>query len=122
MSSCWPVASPKLPAATPKCRRAGSAGWSPAGCATRCARAWCRRAGAMPLACVGPRGWGELHLPEEMQVAAAHRQRIGAALEVHVSRLVGAAHHLGHLAQVDDDGTVHLHEGLGIELVDQFAD
>src|ERR1700742_41457 len=55
-----------------------------------------------------------------MQIAAAHRQNFGAALQMDISRFLRTAHDARDGTKVYDDRSMHLREMRSIELRYQF--
>src|SRR5947207_1442405 len=60
------------------------------------------------------------HLPEELHVAAAHRQHFLAPLQVDLGGLVVEPLHVAYRAEVDDHGAMHLREALRVELAEEI--
>ena len=60
------------------------------------------------------------HLAEQVEVVAADRQHLRAALQVDVGRFVVAARDMADRPQIDHDRSVHLRELRGIELYHQL--
>ena len=65
---------------------------------------------------------GRLHLPEEMDVAAAHRQHIVASLQVNLRRFIVMTLHVADRTQIHNNRSMDLRELLRIELLEQVLD
>ena len=57
-----------------------------------------------------------LHLPEEMDVAPAHRQHVVASLQVNLRRFIVMALHVADRTQIHNNRSMDLRELLCIEL------
>src|SRR5687768_6886027 len=68
-----------------------------------------------------PKPWRRrLHLPEQMQVVAAHWQNVVSPFQMDLRRFVVMPLHVADRTQIDDDRSVDLRELLCIELSEQL--
>src|SRR5262245_29057487 len=70
---------------------------------------------------VGEKRWGRrLHLPEHMQVVAAHWQDVCTTLEMNFRRFIVVSHHMADRMEIDHHRPVDLRETIRIELFQQL--